>query len=71
MRVRIAIVSFVASAALALGASVAGAGGRDRSSIKDDAYHGAFNWSGFYIGAHLGGAWSTTDFGFGSVANGC
>jgi outer membrane immunogenic protein len=33
--------------------------------------YGPFNWSGFYFGAHLGGAWSTTDFGFGSVVRGC
>jgi len=31
----------------------------------------AYNWSGFYIGAHGGGAWSEQCFTFGGVSDGC
>jgi outer membrane immunogenic protein len=36
---------------------------KDGGSMKDEGYHEAtpFTWTGFYIGAHIGGAWGNFD----------
>ena len=60
--------SFGLVSALALGAGLPAANAadidRDRGSIKDTGpvdYVPSFTWTGFYVGAHIGGAWSDND----------
>jgi len=60
--------SLLAAAGLLLGAEAASAAdlGRPVYKAPPPAVVAAYNWSGFYIGGHLGGAWSSeevTDFG--------
>jgi len=60
-------VRFAATTALglALTATVALADGMQRrGSIKDAPYEQRYSWAGFYLGAHLGGAWGDTDWSF-------
>jgi len=62
--------SLLAAAGLALGAQSASAAdlGRPVYKAPAPAVVAAYNWSGFYIGGHLGGAWSSEEatdiFGF-------
>lgn len=49
-----------AFAALTMGiAGAALADGGYRGSIKDAPYVAPFSWTGFYVGAHVGGAWDS------------
>ena len=50
-----------AGAALALGSLVAAGGAEAGGSIKDAPYAPISNWTGVYIGAHLGGGWGDAD----------
>lgn len=55
--------SLLAAAGLVLGAQSASAAdlGRPVYKAPAPAVVAAYNWSGFYIGGHLGGAWSKED----------
>lgn len=55
--------SLLAAAGLALGLQSASAAdlGRPVYKAPAPAVVAAYNWSGFYIGGHLGGAWSSED----------
>lgn len=54
-----------AALVLAIGfCGLAQAGGLPEVSMKDDPviYHSPTVWTGFYVGAHIGGAWGDSDF---------
>ena len=46
---------------LALATNAIADGGPRRGSIKDAPYVAPFSWTGLYIGANVGGAWTKTD----------
>ena len=53
-----------ATAAIALVSASGAANAADIYSpgYKDAGYYGAPSWTGYYIGAHVGGAWAAADF---------
>jgi outer membrane immunogenic protein len=61
---RAAALAIIAAATLAQGASAADLGGAPRRTFNDDPapYVPAFSWTGIYIGAHIGYAWSDADW---------
>lgn len=62
MRSLIALVAAATTMALAGAANAADLGGNDYTSFKDEApYVRQYNWTGVYIGAQLGYAWSDVD----------
>jgi outer membrane immunogenic protein len=67
MRVREGLLAISAAAVLGLGASAAHADGY----IRGPGYRvpAPFSWTGFYIGGHVGGAWSQVDWANVSLTN--
>lgn len=65
------LVSLVTAGVLALGCATAASGadlGRPIHKAPVGAAPIAYNWSGFYIGGHVGGAWSGSDDSFANGA---
>lgn len=63
------VLAFVASIALAHGASAADLGGAPRQRVYAEPapYQPVFSWTGMYIGAHVGYGWSDVDWQFDSA----
>jgi outer membrane immunogenic protein len=69
--------AILATTAMALSAGIQTSSAQDISAAKKPAVVSAYNWSGFYIGGYVGGAWGNTDvtridngLGFSSTPNG-
>jgi outer membrane immunogenic protein len=70
MRFKLALLAAVASFGMAQAASAADLPARP--VYKAPVMAPAFSWTGFYLGPHIGGAWSTSDWsfpGFGTEAS--